>query len=213
LQSIDDIKRGLIRLGDLYDQPGRARELVDQIDTDLLEAREAARRAFADPADPDAPPWRPRVLFVVGRNPGTLQQIYAAGTGSFVEVLIEAAGGTNVLETTAVPWPVVGKEAILAMDPDVIIDGSYMSESTREDDEQLLTPWQQLSVLRAVREGRVIALHDDHMLIPGPSVGEAASRLGKAMRRVFPERSWNAERLGATPGDSQAGSGIGEASS
>ncbi len=196
LQSIDDIKQAMRRLGELYDRADRADELVARIDAEL---REASRTALIPSSRPGEESGKPRVLFVVGRNPGTLQQIYAAGTDSFVEVLIEAAGGRNVLEHTSIPWPVVGKEAILALDPDVIIDGSYMSEISAEDDEQMITPWQQLSVLRAVREGRVIALHDDHMLIPGPSVGEAAGRLASAIRRAFPERSWIADRFERSP--------------
>jgi len=190
LHSIADVKAAVERLGDLYGVPARADEVIADIDADLAEAEAAARAAFADPEDPSAEPWRPKVLFVVGRNPGTLQQIYAAGTGSFVEELIEAAGGVNVLQDTAIPWPVVGKESILALDPDVIIDGSYMSGDSPDTEESVLVPWQQLSVLRAVREGRVIALRDDHLLIPGPSVGQAARRLGRVMLRAFPERSW-----------------------
>lgn len=190
LHSIADVKDAVERLGELYGVPDRAQKIVAGIEADLADARASARRAFGHPQDPGAQPWKPRVLFIVGRNPGTLQQIYAAGTGSFVEELIEAAGGTNVLRNTAIPWPVVGKESILALDPDVIIDGSYMSEDVSEAEDSMLVPWQQLSVLRAVNEGRVIALRDDHLLIPGPSVGGAARRLGEVIVRAFPERTW-----------------------
>lgn len=207
LQSIEDIRAAVTRLGNLYGVPERADEVIAGIKSDLAEAKAAARRAFADPADPAAEPWIPTVLFIVGRNPGTLQQIYAAGTGSFVEELVEAAGGTNVLEDTAIQWPVIGKETILALDPDVIIDGSFMAESTPEDEETLLVPWQQLSALRAVREGRVVGMRDDHLLIPGPSVGEAAARLGEVIRRAFPERTWTGAETGgkaARPASPQA---------
>lgn len=190
LDSIADVRAAVERLGELYDVPGRAKEVIAGIDADLAEAEAAARTAFTRPGDPSAEPWKPTVLFVVGRNPGTLQQIYAAGTGSFVEELVEAAGGVNVLQNTSIPWPVVGKESILALDPDVIIDGSYLSKDTPGTEASVLVPWQQLSVLRAVKEGRVIALRDDHLLIPGPSVGKAARRLGRVILRSFPERTW-----------------------
>lgn len=194
LHNIDDIRAAIVRLGELYAAPEAADRVIAAMNDDLRQSSEAARIAFGDPAKPGLPPWRPRVLFVVGRNPGTLQQIYAGGTGSFVEELINAAGGRNVLENTALPWPVVGKEALLSLDPDVIIDGSFIDRPdavpSGETGTERLLPWQQLGILRAVREGRVLALEDDHMLIPGPSVGRAARRLGQIIRRAFPERTW-----------------------
>lgn len=207
LHSIADVRAAIIRLGELYAAPDAARRVLDSMEADLREAADSAREAFGDPEYPDRPPWRPRVLFVVGRNPGTLQQIYAAGTGSFVEEIVEAAGGLNVLENSALPWPVVGKEAILSLDPDVIVDGSFIDRAgdapSPESQTERLLPWQQLSVLRAVREGRVLALEDDHMLIPGPSVGHAAVRLNAIFRRAFPERTWTTSAGRASPGGTE----------
>jgi iron complex transport system substrate-binding protein len=187
LQSIEDIRKAIERLGQLYGLPERAEELVASIDAQLEAVAEQSARIFGDPDRPDDERWRPRVLFIVGRNPGTLQQMYAAGSGSFVGELIEAAGGRNALGETSLPWPVISKESILALDPDIIIDGSYLSGGSSAEADALV-PWQQLGTLRAVVEGRVVPIADDHMLIPGSSVAAAAERLAGHLRRAFPER-------------------------
>lgn len=208
LNSIAESKAAILRLGDLYGCADKAIALRDSVERELADARSASRRAFGEGTEPDGADPRPTVLFVVGRNPGTLQQLYAAGTGSFLDELISAAGGRNVLEGTALPWPVVSKESILALDPDVIFDSAYISLNAGGDAPDPLLPWQQLSALRAVREGRIIALDDEHMMIPGPAVGEAAVRLSEYLRAAFPERLHTGTELEAAasaPGAPDAG--------
>src|SRR5580658_4061663 len=48
---------------------------------------------------------RPKVLIVVGRTPGTLTGLKAAGPSPYIGELLEIAGGRNVLAGTAIAYP------------------------------------------------------------------------------------------------------------
>src|SRR5437660_6958996 len=97
---------------------------------------------------------RRRVLCVVDRVQGTLLDIYTAAPGSFLAQIIEAAGGEPVSPPARTGWGKLQKEAIVALDPDVIIDLMMHKENGRFD-EDTFAVWKELPTLRAVREGRV----------------------------------------------------------
>src|SRR5262249_31250467 len=62
------------------------------------------------------------LLFVVGRTPGRLDGMVAVGKGSFLNELIRIAGGRNVLFDSPVTYPRISLEAVLRLNPDVIVD-------------------------------------------------------------------------------------------
>ena len=97
----------------------------------------------------------------------------AAGPGTFIHHLIEAAGGVNALDETKVRYPLLGREAILSLDPEVIIE-TAMESGGGGDISGILPGWEDL---RAVRAGRAHRLEDDTLLRPGPRIVEALDRL------------------------------------
>ncbi|MBC7929725.1 MAG: ABC transporter substrate-binding protein, partial [Rubrivivax sp.] len=103
----------------------KAIELTGQATGEMDAARELAERtratiATVQVATERAP--RRRVLCVVDRVPGTLRDIYVAGEGSFIAQLIQVAGGEPVSPPAREGWGKLQKEAVIAFDPDVIID-------------------------------------------------------------------------------------------
>ncbi len=120
---------------------------------------------------------RRRVLFLVGRSPGTLQNMVGAGTGTFIDELLSLAGGDNILRGSPIPYPRVSLEQILAADPEVIIDlGDFAHEQGKplEPAAQFRAVWAPYRMLRAVRENRVVQAGSDVLIRPGPRVGQAA---------------------------------------
>ena len=121
---------------------------------------------------------RRRVLCVVDRAPGTLRDIYTAADGSFIEQLIELAGGESVAPPATSGWGKIQKEAVVALDPDVIIDlmihktGGALAEDT-------LAVWRELPTLRAVREGRVHPVREETALHPSQFVADTARRFAE----------------------------------
>jgi iron complex transport system substrate-binding protein len=124
---------------------------------------------------------RPRVLLIVGRDPGTLTGIVAAGAGSYLDDLVQLAGGDNVVSrVSSLPYPKVSLESILGLDPQVIIDTIDMSAIDRDRERRNiegLKLWQRFQTLSAVRAGHVHAAESEALVIPGPRVVDVAEWL------------------------------------
>ncbi|MGH7163262.1 MAG: ABC transporter substrate-binding protein [Planctomycetota bacterium] len=163
-ETVADVRRAIAEIGAALGAEARGREIVRRFDEEL----EAARAAVAGGA-------RPSVLFVFGRDHGAAANVTAAGPGSFLDELIALAGGRNALAGFAQPYPTVSLEEILRLGPDVIIDNKP-SEATEEE---ARAAWRRLSTVPAVRSGRVHAILDNHLLIPGPRLPEAVRALAR----------------------------------
>src|SRR5579885_794936 len=148
-------------------------------DRDAAQKLEAATRAEIESvrlATGNLP--RRRVLCVVDRVQGTLRDIYTAAPGSFLAQAIEAAGGEPVSPPSSNGWGKLQKEAVVALDPDVIID-LMMHKENGQFDEDTLAVWKELPTLRAVREGRVYALRDETVLHPSQFVGDTTRKFAE----------------------------------
>jgi iron complex transport system substrate-binding protein len=155
--------------------PARGEALVADIQVRL------DRIARAVPAGP-----RPSVLFVIGRRPGTLADLVAAGPQTYLDALIGIAGGRNVLGSDRLPeYPRISMETVLRLDPDVIIDTVDMGDTAAERlarqtvNERL---WAGYPSLRAVQSKRVYADTTDALVVPGPRIVDAADWIAALIR-------------------------------
>jgi iron complex transport system substrate-binding protein len=151
----------------------------DLLVADIERRLQTVRRAGAS-----AP--HPRVLFIIGRNPGTLTDLVAVGPGSYINDLIEIAGGKNVLAIGGQPeYPRISMETVLRLDPDVIVDTVDMGET--EAERRLRQPinerlWSAYGTLTAVRTRRLHAATTDALVVPGPRVVDAAEWVAALLR-------------------------------
>ncbi len=141
---------------------------------------------------------RPRrgVMFVVGRTPGTIQDLMVVGRGSFLNELIAIAGGRNVFGGASSYYPRIPREEVYAKRPDVIIDMGDMGDTdqaTEQYTRSVTKLWKRIPGLPAVDSGRVYSVAEDVFVVPGPRVVEAARLL---LRMIHPEA---ADTNGATP--------------
>ena len=147
---IADFRRVTLALGALTGDSAAARATVDSVAATIARVR-AATTALP----------RPTVFWPLYDQP-----LLATGGGSFLDELIDVAGGRNVYGMLPEPSPRITVEDLLKRDPEIIL----VSPDSRP--RYLADPrWRGL---RAVREGRVLAV--DTMLVfrPGPRLGEAA---------------------------------------
>jgi len=118
------------------------------------------------------------VLCVVDRVPGTLRDLYTAGGDSFIAQLIRVAGGEPISPPTREGWGKMQKEAVVALDPDVVLD-LMMHKEAGNFDEDTLAVWKELPTLRAVRDGRVHPVRDETVLHPSQLVGDSARKFAE----------------------------------
>ena len=132
---------------------------------------------------------RPRVLVCIGRTVGTgsLQDLYIAGQDGFFSTVIEMAGGVNAYPGTAVTFPLVSREGLLAMKPDVVFDLVAGLPDMKLTREEVLRDWEFFPDLPAVANERVYILGGDYVTIPGPRF---ILLLEAMARRLHPEVDW-----------------------
>jgi iron complex transport system substrate-binding protein len=94
------------------------------------------------------------------------QPLLATGSGSYLNELIEIAGGRNVYGFMKEPSPRVTFEDLMQRDPDVVLTSPESRARYLADPR-----WR---ALRALRDGHLLAVDTTLVLRPGPRLGEAA---------------------------------------
>jgi iron complex transport system substrate-binding protein len=115
---------------------------------------------------------RTRVLYLLWHEPP-----YVPGRGTYVDQLIEIAGGENVFSDVG-GWADVSFEEIVARRPDVVIVPRGEGHSLQPEWLTAAPRWRQVE---AVRAGRLVVVDSDLFNRPGPRVVEAARVLAGAL--------------------------------
>ncbi len=102
----------------------------------------------------------PRVLITFGID---LDQIHAFGRDCLHHELLEQAGGMNVIEQN-LPFSTLSKEAVIRLNPDIIIQLSPGTELTAD----LSKPWNPFASVEAVKNNQIHVLTGEYTCIPGP---------------------------------------------
>ena len=126
---------------------------------------------------------RPRVLFVVGRTPGSVSDLIAVGRGSYLNELIALAGAENVFADAAVLYPQVGMEEVIRRNPDVIIDMGHNEMVTAAQRGAVRQLWKKYPFLRAVQHDAVFPISADYFVTPGPRIVQAVRDIRKMIAR------------------------------
>lgn len=163
VSSLGDLRRSIVRLGELLEVPERAARLIHTIDDSL-----GAVRAWV------AERPRVRVFYMVWPAP-----LVTTGAGTYVDTLITLAGGVNVFGDAQQAWPTVPFEELLRRDPDVIVWPRRLDAGDAAPAELRSRPgWRRL---RAIRADRLVSVDIDLFNRPGPRVALAARTLARAL--------------------------------
>jgi iron complex transport system substrate-binding protein len=130
-----------------------------------------------------------KILIIVGRRTGTLTDIIAVGPGSYLHDIAAIGGGSNVLASSALQYPRISMETVISLAPDVIVDVGEMGESPADSDRRRQITeglWRSQTLVKAVREGGVHAVHDEAFVVPGPRIVEVAGALARWLHGVDP---------------------------
>jgi iron complex transport system substrate-binding protein len=161
--SIEDMYIDLMNLGRIFDVEDRAAALVDGYRADLA--------AFTDDLETGEPP---RVfVYDSGEDAPFTAGLYAMPTA-----MIEAAGGTNVMEGFEKSWGTVTWEAVVEQNPEVIVIINY-GEVTAEQKRDFMMSNPAFAEIDAVRNDRFVTLEYVEAT-PGPRNIQAIKTLAEA---------------------------------
>lgn len=162
------LERNVLRIGELLGEPVRAQQLIA-----TYRQRLQRQAAWVSQARSNQAP--PRVLMLLGHAGSNTM---AAGKDSLAVWLIEQAGGESRTDHSG--YKSISSEALLAMDPQVIIfaDRALQGEAARQ---ALVHQNPVIMQTSAGREGRLLGL-DATLLVGGlgPRVPESLAELSAA---------------------------------
>jgi iron complex transport system substrate-binding protein len=163
-----DLPRSLRRLGTLAGTEATAERAARGLELRL----EALERTYA--AGAGGPGKRPTVLLQVWNRP-----IYTVGGRQLMSDALAVCGARNVFADLPEPAPLVGIEAVIERDPDIIIAASPPGEGAA-----WVADWNRFGSLAAVRNGRVLAFEDEGLSRLGPSVIDATDHLCRTLAQL-----------------------------
>ncbi|MEP3783276.1 ABC transporter substrate-binding protein [Ascidiaceihabitans sp.] len=164
--SMDDMYNDLRNLGAIFGVSARAETLIEGYQSELatfLEdqpALETAPRVFVYDSGEDVP--------------------FTAGQFAMPNALIEAAGGTNIMNDLDKSWATVGWEAVVDRNPEIVVIVNY-GEVTADQKIEFMMSNPAFADIDAVRNNRFVVLEYVEAT-PGPRNIEAVKTLAAAFR-------------------------------
>ena len=165
-QSVSDVARTATLLGKAVGADGEALGRSIQQRIDAVRAKTASATT------------RPRVYHEIDASDPA--KIFTVGPGSYINDLIDIAGGINVAARAPSAYPQLSAEEILRSDPEIIVlaAADYSAKPSQ------VAARQGWSIIAAVKTGRIVTIEPNLINRPGPRVGEAAEAYAKL---VHPE--------------------------
>jgi iron complex transport system substrate-binding protein len=153
-RTLADIYAEILELGILLNRSQQAESLVHTMQTDL---------------QPISPAPKKRVYVELSPRP-----LITVGAGSFLNELIELAGGRNVFSDSDKDYPIVQQEEVIRRNPEIILVLHPVAVGSRSG-------WGNVDALKYDRV--YTDMNQDHLMRPGPRLVEGY----KTLRKIFGE--------------------------
>ncbi|MBT8038381.1 MAG: ABC transporter substrate-binding protein [Verrucomicrobiae bacterium] len=146
-------------LGKAFSKESIANHIVQTMHTRVRTLKHQARRTDS----------RPRILVCIERDTNSAfpDRVIAAGNKGVHQEYINMVNGVNAYQGP-VAYPLLSREKLIHLNPDLIIE--LVREDVWKDKgrETLMKQWQAYNELKAVKNDRIIFLHEHQHMIPGP---------------------------------------------
>jgi iron complex transport system substrate-binding protein len=166
IEKIDDLFRAIAAMGEAAGAREQAQELSDRMKAAIHNVQMATA-------------GRPKVkaLWVVQREP-----LRVAGRDTFINEMIELAGGENAIGPTLHKYPPIGAEEVITARPEVIIEPDMLPGALDEQRRQALSYWSRYANLPAVVAGRIYVIEGDTVSRLGPRLHLGIEAIAKCLR-------------------------------
>ena len=170
-ETLEDILNSFKIIGDLTGTSKRAETVSDSL-RKVLEGYRSENEGG-------------KILISVGREYGTeATYIYSSGRTGFLNDIIELLGYSNALDTS-IPYPKISAEAIIKLNPDMILD--LASSAVPLSEGEMLDDWKFYNSISAWKNENIIVVKGDHTTIPGQRVFDFIKELKeKGLRKTEP---------------------------
>jgi iron complex transport system substrate-binding protein len=164
-QSIQEIIVDISLIAQLTGQTQQGRKVTTEMKTKL-------QNITAKIEENISPDKRPKVFYEVWKEP-----LYTAGSNTFIDDLINLAGGVNIAHDAPGEWPQYNFEVLLAKNPDVYLASkhSWNQEVTKDS----IQGRDKFQAINAIKEGRILVLNPDIVNRTSPRIISALEQIAK----------------------------------
>jgi len=117
-----------------------------------------------------------KVLWVVQNEP-----LRVAGRKTFINELIELAGGENAIGPTIAQYPQIGTEQLLVCGAETIIQSAMGTDNIAEQQQVAEMFWSKWASLPAVKNNRVYVIEPDTILRLGPRICQGIELIARCL--------------------------------
>lgn len=149
-QTLDEVLRSIERVGKVAGKEEEAFELVNEIESKIEEIEKKTKEVEE----------RPRVFYITWHDP-----IWTVGRNTWIDDLIEIAGGVNIFSQYFQSGAMVELEWVISLNPEVIIVSQWSFEWAEDATE--------LEVTAARQNDRIYQSDDDIVQRSGPRLVKA----------------------------------------
>jgi len=120
--------------------------------------------------------YRVKVLWVV-----QLEPLRVAGRDTFINELIELAGGENAISPTFQQYPQIGTEELIACGAETIIQSAMGTGNIIEQQQAAEMFWSKWSYLPAVKNNKIYVVEPDTILRLGPRITQGIELIARCL--------------------------------
>jgi iron complex transport system substrate-binding protein len=160
-RTVREVAASIRALGEVTGANARATEISSEMERRIIAVEQRVK---------DRP--HPRVLYVLQTGP-----LITAGRDTFINDLINLAGGRSVSGDERADYPQFSRETVVARAPEVIIaPASHGSELVKESDLR-----RDFATTPAIRANRIVWVNPDLVDRPGPRIVEGLEQLARGL--------------------------------
>ncbi len=156
MQKFSELSEVINKIGKATGTPDKAKQLSNDIENKINELKAKYNRTE-----------KIKVLWVIQDEP-----LRIAGRDTFLNELIEAAGGENAIGKTLQQYPSISAEVIISCGAEVIIQSAMSKDNLESQQKNAELFWNKYPNLPAVKNGRIYVLYSDTLLRLGPRLPE-----------------------------------------
>jgi iron complex transport system substrate-binding protein len=165
VESIRELFSAITEIGQAVGCMDKAQQLAADIRTQLNQIRAKSSSAR-----------KLKVLWVVQTEP-----LRVAGVNTFVNEIIELAGGQNAIGPTIDQYPAVGTEEIISCGAEVIIQPAMETKDIAKQQTAAEQFWSRFTNLPAVKNKRIYVIDADTVLRLGPRLPQGAQKVAQCL--------------------------------
>jgi iron complex transport system substrate-binding protein len=178
MEKIEELFTAIQKIAEATGSPQAADKLLNNIHNELNVLRSKCKSAE-----------KVKVLWVVQNEP-----LRIAGRDTFINEMIEMAGGENAVGTTLQQYPHIGTEELLAGGAEVIILSAMKPDNIEKEQAAAETFWSKWPNLSAVKNKRIYVVDGGPVLRLGPRLPEGVEIIARCLHpRIFQE-GYNAQK-------------------